>query len=279
MSFFGNFLFTIFMLQGVSMTSAATAGVILSTLPAVVALLGWLVLGERLAARGRAAVLLAVAGVAVLALGAGEPGAGGGSVQPGTAPGAGTGAGDPGATSMSSPMGAPAQTPAGTAENPGADPGAGAPGGTSPHSLAGALFVLACVFCEAVYVILGKRLTATMPPMRISAAINLIGLVLMTPFGLAQARGFDFGALGAGTWALLVFYALSASVFSTVLWLSGLERVPAGHAGVFTIAMPLAASAVGIVWLGEPFGAAHAVALACAATGIGLIARPLSGTR
>ncbi len=37
-SLFGNFLFSIFMLYGVSMTSAASAGVILSTLPAVVAL-------------------------------------------------------------------------------------------------------------------------------------------------------------------------------------------------------------------------------------------------
>ncbi|MBS1135394.1 MAG: family transporter, partial [Burkholderiaceae bacterium] len=38
MSFFGNFLFSICMLYGVSMTTATAAGVILATLPAVVAL-------------------------------------------------------------------------------------------------------------------------------------------------------------------------------------------------------------------------------------------------
>ena len=160
---------------------------------------------------------------------------------------------------------------------------AGAPSseaaGGGGQSFAGALLVLACVCCEAVYVVLGKRLTERMPPMRISAAINLIGLALMTPPGLAQAMGFDFAAVAPATWGLLVFYSLSASMFSTWLWLSGLRQVPASHGGVFTIAMPLAASLVGVTWLGEPFGGAHAVALGCAAAGIALIARPVSGTR
>jgi hypothetical protein len=63
-----------------------------------------------------------------------------------------------------------------------------------------------------------------MSPMRISAAINLVGLALMTPFGLAQALRFDFGAVAAPTWALLAFYALAASVASTWLWLSDCGR-------------------------------------------------------
>ncbi|MCL4746418.1 MAG: DMT family transporter, partial [Burkholderiaceae bacterium] len=50
-SLFGNFLFSIFMLYGVSMSSATAAGVILATLPAVVAVLSWVVLRERLARR------------------------------------------------------------------------------------------------------------------------------------------------------------------------------------------------------------------------------------
>src|SRR5690606_35180514 len=134
------------------------------------------------------------------------------------------------------------------------------------------LLVLGCVFCEAVYVILGKRLTASLSAKRISALLNLWGLVLMTPLGLWQAARFDFGAVTTGTWALLVFYALAASMFSTWLWLTGLRHVPASHSGVFTIAMPLAASVVAAAFLGESLGLAHAFALACAAGGILLIA-------
>lgn len=216
-SLFGNFLFSILMLSGVAMTSAAAAGVILATLPAAVALLSWAVLRERLEARTWTAVALAIGSVTVLTLARGS------------------------------------------------DSGA-------PQSLLGNLPVLGCVFCEAVYVILGKRLTASLSAKRISALLNLWGLALMTPFGLWQAAGFDFGAVTTGTWALLVFYALAASMFSTWLWLSGLRHVPASHSGVFTIAMPLAASVVAAVFLGETLSAGHAIAFACAATGILLIA-------
>lgn len=73
-------------------------------------------------------------------------------------------------------------------------------------------------------------------------------------------------------WALLLFYSLAASVLSTWLWLSGLREVPASHSGVFTIAMPLAASAVAVAFLDERLGAAHALAFGCAAAGIVLVA-------
>ena len=218
-SFFGNFLFSIFMLYGVSMTSANAAGVILATLPAVVALLSWLVLRERLTARGWLAIGLAVSGVATLTLGRGL-GAGG------------------------------------------------------AQSVLGNLLLFGCVCCESVYVVIGKRLTATLSAMRISALINLFGLALMTPLGLWQASSFPFASLTAGVWAMLLFYALAASVISTWLWLSGLKLVPASHSGVFTIAMPLAASVVAVAFLGEHFTALHAVAFAFAAAGVLLITWP-----
>ena len=66
-SFFGNFLFSICMLYGVSMTSAVSAGIIMAGIPAVVALMGWLFLGERISWRTGMAIVCAVAGVALLA--------------------------------------------------------------------------------------------------------------------------------------------------------------------------------------------------------------------
>lgn len=219
-SFFGNFLFSLLMLSGVALTSAAAAGLVLSSLPAVVALLSWLLLRERLSAAGWLAVALAVAGVALLSL---------------------------------------ARAP--VAET----------GGSRP--VLGVLLVFGCVVCEAIYVIIGKRLTAHLSARRISALINLIGLVLMLPLGLAQAHGFDFATLDAGHWALLMFYSLAASMWSTWLWLTGLTRVPASHSGVFTIALPVTATSIGVLFLGETLQWVHAVAFLCAAAGIVLITR------
>ncbi len=218
-SLFGNFLFSILILSGVAMTSAAAAGVVMAALPPLVAVFSWWFLRERAGARVWIAIALAAAGIALLS------------------------------TAHSSP-------------------------GTEPN-ITGNLLVLGAAACEAIYVILGKRLTASLSPRRIAALINLIGLVLMTPLGLWQAAQFDFTQIGVPMWALLVFYSLSASIFSTWLWLSGLNCVPASHSGVFTVALPLAATAVAAIVLGETIGLSHLAALGCALAGIALIAWPM----
>jgi len=65
-SFLGNFLFSIFMLYGVSLTSAVSAGVIMASIPAVVALLSWAFLRERIAPRIWSAIVCAALGIALL---------------------------------------------------------------------------------------------------------------------------------------------------------------------------------------------------------------------
>ncbi|HEY2189324.1 MAG TPA: DMT family transporter, partial [Caldimonas sp.] len=65
-SFFGNFLFSICMLYGIRQSSALAAGVIMAALPAVVALLSWLLLGERVGARIAAGIACAITGIALV---------------------------------------------------------------------------------------------------------------------------------------------------------------------------------------------------------------------
>ena len=227
-SFLGNFLFSICMLFGVALTSAVSAGVVMAAIPAMVALLARVGLGERITARIGWAIACAVVGIATLAL---------------------------------------ARVPADTA--PAGPAWLGPWGARLGHAL-----LLGAVFCEASYVVIGKRLTRRMSPRRISALINLWGLALVTPFGLWQAWHFDFGSLAASTWALLVFYALAASVATVWLWMKGLAQVQAPQAGVFTVMLPIAAAAVGVLVLGEQVGPAHAVALLMALLGLLLATWP-----
>jgi drug/metabolite transporter (DMT)-like permease len=67
-SFLGNFMFTLCMITGVSMTSAVSAGVIMSSIPAVVALLSWILLKERIGLRIWASVACGALGIGLLAL-------------------------------------------------------------------------------------------------------------------------------------------------------------------------------------------------------------------
>lgn len=72
-SFLGNFLFSICMLFGVSMTSAVSAGVILAAIPAVAAVMSGVFLKERMGARIWLAVACGVLGLALLSVGKQAP--------------------------------------------------------------------------------------------------------------------------------------------------------------------------------------------------------------
>jgi drug/metabolite transporter (DMT)-like permease len=127
------------------------------------------------------------------------------------------------------------------------------------------LLLVAAVFCEATYVVIGKQLTAQVSAKRISALINLWGLCLVAPLGLWQALSFDFSAVASSSWLLLSFYAIAASMVTVWLWMTGLAAVPAASAGVFMVFLPIATGLVGLLLLGEQLswmqGAAYGLAL------------------
>ncbi len=230
-SFLGNFLFSICMLFGVSLSSAVAAGVIMASIPAAVALLSRIFLGERIRPRALLAIVCAVLGIVLVSLSK---------------------------TELSAP----------------ADKGPEADLATNFVWL-GNLLLVAAVLCEAAYAVIGKKLTGALGPKRITALINLWGFALVTPMGLWAAWRFDFAAVTAGSWLLLLFYALAASVWTVWLWMTGLKQVPASQAGVFTVMLPVSAALVGVAVLGEPVGGAQLAAFALALAGVALATVPV----
>jgi drug/metabolite transporter (DMT)-like permease len=89
--------------------------------------------------------------------------------------------------------------------------------------------------------------------------------------GLWQAASFHFELVPATIWWLVVLYAICASWISTWLWLSGLRVIPASQAGVFTVALPIAAALIGVVFLSEQITGGQVFAFVCAALGIALV--------
>ncbi|MEY4753722.1 MAG: hypothetical protein RJA44_1397 [Pseudomonadota bacterium] len=144
----------------------------------------------------------------------------------------------------------------------------------SDNSPLGILLLIGAVVCEASYVVIGKKLSGQIGPKRISALVNLWGLALVTPLGLWQALSFDFSLVAPPIWALLLFYALAASMVTVWLWMSGLRDVPASQAGIFTVMLPLSAAAVGVLFLGEQLSGAQAGAFVLALCGVLLATWP-----
>lgn len=153
---------------------------------------------------------------------------------------------------------------------------AGAPQGDNAANMVrlGNLLLIAAVLCEASYAVIGKKLTGSLTPRRITALINLWGFALSTPFGLWLAWGFDFGSVGVGTWLLLLFYAMAACVWSVWLWMTGLKHVPAAQAGVFTVLLPISAAVVGVMVLGERLAGMQLAAFGLALVGVVLATLP-----
>ena len=220
-SFLGNFLFSICMLYGVSLTSAVSAGVILAGIPAMIAFMSWLFLRERISPRMMLAAGCAMLGLAVLALARSD-----------------------------------------------AFAGQRNPTQASDTAWLGNLLVFGAVVCEGAFAVIGKKLTGTLGPKRIASLINLWGFTLMTPFGLYLALDFNFTGITGGIWALLVFYALSASMGTVWLWMTGAKYLPASQGGIFTVMLPISAALVGVLALGETMTGLQLLAFAIALFGV-----------
>lgn len=238
-SFLGNFMFSICMLFGVSMTSAVSAGVIMAAIPAVVGVMSWLFLRERIGLRVWAAMAFGALGIALYSLSKSEH-----------------------TIEYLRRLGIDLWV-----KNDSAAP-------STADSLLGTLLLCGAVLCEAAYAVIGKKLTVALSPKRISALINLWGFLLMTPLGLFAAWRFDFTAVHQGTWLLLVFYALAASVWTVWLWMTGLQVIPAAQAGVFTVFLPISAALVGVFVLGESLNTLQLTAFGIALLGVILATLP-----
>ena len=145
-------------------------------------------------------------------------------------------------------------------------------GGASSTSPLGLVLLVCAVVCEAIYVVIGKRLTASVSPRRISALMNLCGLGLTLPFALWQAWSFDFSQPSLASWGLVAFYAVAASIVTVWLWMQGLRHVPASQAGVFIVFLPVTTALVGLL-LGESMSSTQVLAYGLALAGVLLAAR------
>ncbi|MFC4170158.1 DMT family transporter [Teichococcus aestuarii] len=215
----GTLLYNAALLTGLRHTSALEAGLVLATLPAVIALGSALWLRERLPPRQWAAAALAVGGMAAITLArlAGEGGGGG--------------------------------------------------------SLLGNALVFLGVCGEAAYVLLAKRIAGRVPVFTASLWMQLWSAALMLPFALPVLGGVAALA-SAEVSALLVFHSLTASVLCLLLWYAGLQRAPAGVAGIFTVFLPATAALVAVALLGEHFSPMHGAGLGLMLASIGLATWP-----
>jgi drug/metabolite transporter (DMT)-like permease len=120
-----------------------------------------------------------------------------------------------------------------------------------PNRALGNFLVGCAVVCEASFVVVSQRISAVIRPIRLSLGVSLVGAGLSLPLAWLDVASLSVVAIPWNVWLVAVWYALSSSVFCTILWYRGAARVEPWMAGLATAALPVTAIAIAAGVLGE----------------------------
>ncbi|PAJ89093.1 DMT family transporter [Burkholderia ubonensis] len=143
-------------------------------------------------------------------------------------------------------------------------PGHAAP---SMRALAGDALVLAAVACEAVFILLNRRLAVPLAPLTLSTAMSGLGFALaLVPAAFewhAATAGWTSGAIAA-----VVYYALVPTVLGYLCWYAGSARTSGTEAALFTAFAPVSAVLFAVTLFGETLNAARLAGIALVVAGV-----------
>jgi drug/metabolite transporter (DMT)-like permease len=107
----------------------------------------------------------------------------------------------------------------------------------------------------ATYVVLGKRVAAQYNPLTMTTWNFIFGALLVLPIALHQARAVGFTRIPHvipwQAWLAIVYTGLFSSVLAYLFYFWLLRYLEASQLAAFSYLLPISASALGILFLGE----------------------------
>jgi drug/metabolite transporter (DMT)-like permease len=143
--------------------------------------------------------------------------------------------------------------------------------GNAPSKWLGNACVLGAVVCEAVFILLNKRLVTPVSPLQMSTLMTGIGLAVSVAPALLFERPWASG-LDRAAMAGVLYYALVPTVVGFFLWFAGASRIAGAQAGALTAFVPISAAAFAALVLHESIRPAHGWAMGCVLAAVLLIA-------
>jgi drug/metabolite transporter (DMT)-like permease len=124
----------------------------------------------------------------------------------------------------------------------------------------------------ATYVVLGKRVAARYDSLTMTAFNHFAGALIILPLAIHQARSVGSGAHWQAIpwqgWAALLYMAVFGSAVAYVVYFWLLRYLEATQLSAFTYALPIVATLMGILWLGESASWAQLLGGALALSGL-----------
>lgn len=121
----------------------------------------------------------------------------------------------------------------------------------------GDLLVFSSIFMWAVFTVMSKGKTGTIPAIQLSAIITVMGTLCMLPVCYFEVRAtqFTFAQTTPGAWAAVVFLGVTCSFLATLFYVMALERTQSQKVGVYLYTIPPMTYLFAALSLGETIGA------------------------
>ena len=106
----------------------------------------------------------------------------------------------------------------------------------------------------ATYVVLGKRVAARYDALTMTSFNHFAGALIVTPFALYQGLRLGWTLLRQvpwPAWCALLYMAVFSSAVAYLLYFWLLQYLEASQLTAFTYLLPVLATLLGIIWLGE----------------------------
>ena len=107
----------------------------------------------------------------------------------------------------------------------------------------------------AMYAVLGKRVAGRYDSLTMAAFNHFAGALLMLPLAIHEARAMgpaaNWQAIPWESWASTLYMAVFGGAVALILYFWLLRYLEASQLSAFTYLLPVSATILGIVWLGE----------------------------
>ncbi|CDG16341.1 DMT family transporter [Xenorhabdus doucetiae] len=117
----------------------------------------------------------------------------------------------------------------------------------------GMLLIIAAVFCESAFSVVGKISGLSLSAFTISCWVTLIGFISFMPFAVYEFISFNYRSISGMTWLLLIYYGSVVTVLGFILFYAGLSKISSMAAGVYMAFAPLSAMVIAVSLLEEAF--------------------------
>ncbi len=131
----------------------------------------------------------------------------------------------------------------------------------------GDFLMLAASFLYAAYA-LGLRRRPAVSTMGMFSGMAVVAFVISLPLYVFEVVQNGFSAPTLKGWLIVIVVTIFPSFLAQITFIFGVDRIGANRAGVFVNLVPVFASGMAVLFLGEHFEIFHGVALALVLAGI-----------